>query len=230
MAAPRVTRLGEETWLVEFEARIDPAVNRRVLSLARSIEGTALRGVRDVVPAFASLAVHADVRQLDVADFERTLHELVARQGNEEPEGQSHDIPVCYGGEYGPDLGDVAAVSGLDVQEVIRRHTAPAYRVYMLGFLPGFPYLGVVDSTIAVARRATPRPLVKAGSIGIAGQQTGIYPSDSPGGWQIIGRTPVRIFDSSREPRPRLRPGDRVRFHPCDATVFEGAWSGAQPS
>jgi KipI family sensor histidine kinase inhibitor len=125
------------------------------------------------------------------------------------------EIPVCYGLEYGPDLDAVAAHCGLSPDEVIARHTAAEYRVYMLGFSPGFPYLGGLDPNIAAPRRETPRIKVPAGSVGIAGMQTGIYPLESTGGWQIIGRTPMRLFDPGLEEPCLLRPGDRLRFVPA---------------
>jgi inhibitor of KinA len=130
-------------------------------------------------------------------------------------------IPVLYGGAFGPDLADVAAFAGLSIRETIERHAAPVYRVFMLGFVPGFPYMGPVDERIAIPRRATPRVRVPEGSVGIAGRQTGIYPSETPGGWQLIGRTPVRPFDLRRRLPFLLQPGDLVRFEPIAEDEYE---------
>jgi inhibitor of KinA len=138
------------------------------------------------------------------------------------------ELPVCYGGEFGPDLEEVAARCGLSAAEVMARHSTAEYRVYMLGFSPGFPYLGGLDPAIAAPRRETPRLRVPAGSVGIAGMQTGIYPQESPGGWQIIGRTPGRLFRPDRAEPCLLGPGDRLRFVPVGPEAFRAA-AGAGP-
>jgi inhibitor of KinA len=130
-------------------------------------------------------------------------------------------IPVCYGGELGPDLDGVAAFGSVSTDEVIALHSAPTYRVFMLGFVPGFAYMGVVDARIAAPRRPTPRVRVPAGSVGIAGVQTGIYPTETPGGWQLIGRTPVKPFDARREKPFLMKAGDSVQFYPIDRAEFE---------
>jgi inhibitor of KinA len=133
------------------------------------------------------------------------------------------EIPVCYGGEFGPDLAEVARLCALSEEEVIARHAAASYRVYMIGFSPGFAYLGGLDAAIAAPRRATPRTLVPAGSVGIAGLQTGIYPLATPGGWQIIGQTPKRLFLPEREAPCLLSPGDTLRFVPIGAEAFRAS-------
>jgi inhibitor of KinA len=130
------------------------------------------------------------------------------------------DIPVCYGGDYGPDLALVAKFAGITETEVVRLHTDEVYTVYMIGFAPGFPYLGGLDSRIAMPRRATPRVSIPAGSVGIAGAQTGVYPNESPGGWQVIGRTPIQLFDAEKLPPSLLRPGNTVRFHPISEDEY----------
>jgi inhibitor of KinA len=217
---PRVVRLGEETWLVEFEPRLSADVNARILALADKLERLRLQGIRDVVPAYASLAVHADLDRVDGGKLQQTLERLAAEPPRRERPGRLHEIPVCYAPEYGLDLDALCQAVHCTVQEAISRHVAIDYRVFMLGFLPGFPYLGVVDERIAIPRRDTPRAVVPAGSVGIAGQQTGIYPTESPGGWQIVGRTPVRLFDHVGGTGPLLRAGDRVRFTPIDAERY----------
>ncbi|HUF23291.1 MAG TPA: 5-oxoprolinase subunit PxpB [Vicinamibacterales bacterium] len=210
--------LGDAAAVVSFGDEFSEAVNDRVMALAGSLRERPLpMAVRDVVPAIASLAVHVDPRRVRV---EALIEALAARAG-EIARGQApsegvrgaafHEIPVRYGGDEGPDLGDVAAFAGLDAAGVVARHAERVYRVYMLGFLPGFAYLGQVDPSIAAPRRSSPRLDVPMGSVGIAGRQTGVYPQVSPGGWQIIGRTSLSMFDAASG-RSLLQPGDRVRF------------------
>jgi len=216
---PRLSRLGELGWLVAFEPRLDPDVNARVLALAARLRDAAIPGVRDIVPAVASLAVHVE-RHEDAGRAGEAIGQLLAEIAEQQPDpsaGRLVELPVRYGGEDGPDLAEVAAECGLEPQDVVRRHVEAEYRVFMLGFLPGFPYLGLVDPAIQVSRRAEPRARVPAGAVGLAGPVTGVYPVESPGGWRIIGRTPVRLFDPAA-PRPALlQPGDRVRFVPVDS-------------
>lgn len=211
---PRIGRLGERVWLVEFGLIVDEDVNRRVIALTTWIHEQRWPGVRDVVPAFASLAVHFS-GAADAAAIETRIRERVA-----EPFAVDHrrgvvvEIPTRYGGVDGPDLDHVASLAGVSPREVVDRHVAATYHVFMLGFLPGFPYLGPVDPVIRVPRRSSPRTRVPAGSVGLAGAQTGIYPQESPGGWQIIGRTTTPLFDATAASPSVLTPGDRVRFVP----------------
>lgn len=213
MPRPTLARLGDHAWLVRFEPRVDSDVNARVLALAAWVRAQDWPGVRDVVPAMASLAVHVSPdRQCSKAVADRLAAHLDAGGDAALIEPPPVVIPVAYGGGDGPDLADVAAATGYSPEEVVRRHCAVTYRVFMLGFLPGFPYLGLVDPAIRVPRRAMPRTRVPAGAVGLAGAQTGIYPRESPGGWQIIGRTQEPLFDPASTPPARLAPGDRVRF------------------
>ena len=138
-----------------------------------------------------------------------------------EQTGATIDVPVCYGGDFGPDLADVAALGGCTEDEVVRLHSGTEYRVYVVGFVPGFAYMGVVDDRLALPRRAAPRTRVPAGSVAIAAGQTGIYPMETPGGWHLLGRTPIRPFDPGRAEPVLFRPGDRVRFHAIDRETFE---------
>jgi KipI family sensor histidine kinase inhibitor len=138
-----------------------------------------------------------------------------------EAAGRQVRIPVCYGGEFGPDLAEVARFAGLDEAGVVARHAGGSYRVFMIGFVPGFAYMGSVDAAIAAPRRASPRPRVPAGSVGIAGAQTGVYPRETPGGWQLIGRTPAALFDPDRAEPCLLAPGDAVRFEAIDRAAFD---------
>jgi KipI family sensor histidine kinase inhibitor len=219
----RITPFGDAALFVHFEHTIDVLVNTQVLAACEGVRQAGIPGVRDVVPAYGSFAVHFDPVRTDLP----LLREVVARAAtaaSPHPE-QEHvtpvEIPVCYGGRFGPDLGTVAGWAGLDPHHVITLHASREYRVFMLGFLPGFPYMGSVDDRIAMPRRDTPRTRVAAGSVGIAGPQTGVYSCESPGGWQIIGRTPLLLFDSRNEPPALLAPGQRVRFRSVSSPEFE---------
>lgn len=220
---PRVTPLGDAALLVEFEPAIDRRVNARVHAISADLAARGLPGVRDIVPAYASCAVHFDPLRTDRDALGSAVEDAVVRSSTavEAPLAASTiDIPVCYGGPFGPDLPAVSAHAACSEEEVVRLHAALEYRVFMIGFLPGFPYLGTVDERIAVPRRDTPRPHVPAGSVAVAGRQTGIYPVDAPGGWHIIGRTPLRLFDPGGSPPARLAPGDAVRFVAIDEQAF----------
>jgi KipI family sensor histidine kinase inhibitor len=207
---------GDSALLLEVgEPAITPESNARAIAIARAVKERVVPGVRDVVSTFRSVAVFFDPLATDVAAVAAALHDAAEAAPAEEP-GRIVDVPVIYGGEPGPDLANVAAFAGCTPEEVIARHASTLYRVYMLGFLPGFAYMAHVHSTIAAPRHATPRLRVAAGSVGIAGAQTGIYPRDSPGGWQIIGRTSLPLFDAAKTPPALLAPGDQVRFVPVD--------------
>jgi len=221
--AARVLALGDRAVLVEFGAVIDEAVNRRALALAAGLAARAVPGIRDIVPAYSAVAVHFDPLRTRAEHVIEALEALLEGDGPAAPAEDSAivQVPSCYGGAYGPDLAGVAAWAHCSEAAVIERHAALVYRVCMIGFLPGFPYMAEVDRTIAAPRHDTPRLTVAAGSVGIAGRQTGIYPVASPGGWQIIGRTPVRLFDPARTPPARLVPGTRVRFVPVTASAFD---------
>lgn len=208
-----IDALGDAAFVVTFARELSHAANDRVMALAASLEGRPLDGVLEVVPAMASLTVHVAPGRGDPEALIENLRgraEAAARDASASSPRATHDIPVVYGGDAGPDLADVAAFAGCSAEDVVARHVSRVYRVYMLGFLPGFAYLGDVDASIAAPRRAAPRQAVPAGSVGIAGAQTGIYPQVSPGGWQIIGRTGTRMFEAASG--SRLQPGDRVRF------------------
>lgn len=217
----RIVPAGDAAWLVEFAPRMDATINARVIALSRLMRQTGVPGVRDVVPAYRSLAVYFDPLRTDVARLLTAL-ESAAEATSAAPvtEAAPIRVPVCYGGAFGPDLEDVARAAGLTVGEAISAHTAPVYRVFMLGFSPGFAYMGSVDARIAAPRRATPRAKVPAGSVGIAGRQTGIYPADTPGGWMLIGQTPVRPFDLGRAEPFLFQAGDVVQFYAIDAEAF----------
>lgn len=201
------------------------AVNARVQACARAIGASATPGVREIVPAISSLGIHVDPLRIVLPDLLRVI-DLAIETSRHEPfdeagEGLIVSIPVCYGADVGPDLPDLARWAGLSEQEVCERHAAPTYRVFMIGFSPGFGYLGPVDPVIAMPRLDVPRLRVEAGSVGIAGSQTGVYPRGGPGGWRIIGRTRTRLFDPDSTPPALLRAGQRVRFVPIGAGELE---------
>jgi KipI family sensor histidine kinase inhibitor len=212
---PHFVPAGDAAVLVKFGEGIDPAINRLVHALARRLESVPLTGMGEAVPAYASLLVHYDPAVLNEADL---LGHLEVQAGGLEVEMMAPsrlvEIPTLYGGEYGPDLDDLASLHGLATDEVVRIHSAADYLVYMMGFSPGFAYLGGLDPAIATPRLPTPRARVPGGSVGIAGSQTGVYPAASPGGWRLIGWTPLKLFNPDREPPALLAAGDRVRFVP----------------
>jgi inhibitor of KinA len=202
--------------LVELEPVIDPAINERAIRLAAQLRARNARGVRDVAPGYCTVGVHFDPLQTDLAALARAIESEYASLTSLEETGERAviEIPVHYGGALGPDLESLAANAGCSVAEVIARHSERTYRVYMLGFVPGFAYMGRVDPSIASARHRVPRERVPAGSVGIGGLQTGVYPVESPGGWQLIGHTTTVMFDARREQPSLLAAGDRVRFVP----------------
>ena len=207
----RISEAGDSALLLELEEVINVSVNAQVIAVAGAVRRAGLPGIRDVVPTYRSVAVHFDPLTVDIETIRDTLTRA-AETTPELAEGRTVVIPVQYGGDMGPDLPAVAAFAGFSPDEVVARHAGARYRVFMLGFLPGFSYMGTVDETIAMPRHATPRVKVPAGSVGIAGRQTGVYPRESPGGWQLIGRTPVSLFNPNRVPAALVAPGDTVRF------------------
>jgi KipI family sensor histidine kinase inhibitor len=230
--------LGDGALLIRLGDRIDSATNRTALALAETLRAAALQGICDIAPAYASVCVRYDIGAFAGAVGAESPHALAAERVGEVTrnfldaagaaatdavvlgETPMLDIPVCYGGEFGPDLADVAASAGVDEKSVVERHASGDYRVAMLGFMPGFPYLLGLDESLHTPRRASPRTRVPAGSVAIGGAQTGIYPRELPGGWQLIGRTPLMLFDPARAQPALLQPGQRVRFHAIEADEF----------
>jgi KipI family sensor histidine kinase inhibitor len=218
----RYIAASDHTLLVRFGREISPEANDAALRLMRLSDASPLAGIRDVAPAYASLMVRFDPRRLAHRDVETYLRDLEARAASDEPvEPRVIDVSVVYGGEYGLDLAGTAALCGISEERFVELHASVFYRVYFLGFSPGFAYLGEVPAKIAAPRLSAPRREVPAGSVGIAGRQTGVYPSASPGGWRIVGRTPLRMFDVRRDPMSLVSPGDRVRFHAIASAEFE---------
>jgi KipI family sensor histidine kinase inhibitor len=221
---------GEGGLVVELGEGIDGAVNARVHALARAVRSALGGRIAEVVPSYRSLLVLFDPLGVARGELEREVARLAGEGGagaaDDGARSRLVELPVLYGGAHGPDLAEVAAHAGLAPDEVVRRHAAPEYRVHLLGFTPGFPYLGGLDPRLATPRLATPRAEVPAGSVAIGGAQTGVYPVASPGGWRIVGRTPLRLFDPSRAEPFLLAPGDRVRFAPVDAAAFQRLVAG----
>ena len=235
--------LGDSAMLIRFGDQIDEAIHQRIVAVSSYLAEHRLPGVIEHVPCYTTIAMHYDPttvpRDPNVPADSRTpyarLRDRLARLLAEVPAGQATEsrlveIPVCYDPEFGIDLAFVSEHCGLPPDEVIRIHAATTYRVYLIGFTPGFPYLGQVPSQISAPRRSTPRLSVPAGTVGIAGPQTGIYPVESPGGWQLIGRTPVTLFDPGQSPPALLRIGDRVRFHPVARAEFEELRASRPPA
>lgn len=218
----RILPLGDAALTIEFGNEINSEINSRVVAFATTVFDQHWQGIHDIVPTYRSVTVHFDPLQWDSATLAKRLKALPRREpGQAEPPGILHEIPVLYGGEWGQDLEEVATFAGVQAAEAIALHASVLYRVYMLGFSPGFPYLGLVPGQLAMPRRATPRTKVPAGSVGIADRQTGIYPTATPGGWQIIGRTPISLYRKTRTNTFLLKPGDRVRFKPIVRDEFD---------
>jgi KipI family sensor histidine kinase inhibitor len=216
---PAIEALGDSAWLLRFGSTLDAALNARVHECAAWLVSRVPPGEFECVPAFASLALHFDPER-DPASVRALIERVLAERGGAGmgAPGQTGasprtiTIPCCYGGEFGPDLDDLARHAGLSADEVVRRHAGTTYQVAMLGFQPGFPYLLGLDPGLAMPRLSTPRAKVPAGSVAIGASQCGIYPRASPGGWRLIGRTPATLFDARRGEPALLRPGDHVRF------------------
>ena len=223
-----IFHLGDAALTIDFlhqegsAMEISDELHAKVMKLYHALGRSELSYIRDLVPAFNALGVYYDVAAIKRDHPNQTAFETMAAMIREvyndtiregQPEPRLHQVPVCYADSFAPDMELLARESRLDKSEIISIHTSGTYKVYMLGFLPGFPYLGIVDERIRISRKLKPRQQVSAGSVGIAGMQTGIYPVDSPGGWQIIGRTPIKIFDADSSPPVVFTPGDLVKFH-----------------
>lgn len=218
----KILAAGDRALVVEFGNAIDEKLNERVQFLNKNIEKAGVKGVVETVPTFRSLMVIYDPAAVSFEKLKKVLEYIPADGSKEEKEERRViEIPVCYGGEFGEDLPDVAAHTGLSEEEVIRLHSARAYNIYMLGFLPGFPYLGGLDKRLHTPRLQNPRTRIPAGSVGIGGEQTGIYPLDSPGGWRLIGRTPLKLYDPDREEPFLYQASDYIRFVPITKEEYE---------
>jgi inhibitor of KinA len=221
--------LGDSAVVATLGSAIDAETLASVLAWSEAIAGARARGITDVVAAYTTVTVFYDPAQFEaqagdayarVCQFLQSCAPRVGSPG-QGPAARLVEIPVCYGGELGPDLGTVAGRAGLGAADAAALHAGGDYRVYAVGFTPGFPYLGGLPRALHTPRRDTPRPRVPAGSVAIGGAQTGVYPLASPGGWQIIGRTPLSLFRPAHDPAALLRPGDSVRFRPISLAEFE---------
>jgi len=246
LAGLAIAPLGDAAVTVEFGSGVDPETHRLVTLFAACLEDHPMPGMIEYVPAYTTVTIHYDPLRVyrdaltrseegtepDISNLspyeimERRIRQLLDQMpAQRELAPRLVEIPVSYGGEFGPDLEEVAAHNGLTAEEVVRIHCGRIYTVYMLGFAPGFPYLGGMDKRIAAPRKPTPRLTIPTGSrSGVAGEQTGIYPLETPGGWQLIGRTPVSLFLPDRHPPTLLRAGDRIRFRPISREEYD-RWS-----
>jgi KipI family sensor histidine kinase inhibitor len=220
---PKFLGSGESCLVVEFSDGIDMEANERLQGLRRVLSGKKITGMLELVPTYRSLSVHYNPLSIDRTSLEKKITRALEEIADLPPARKRVLVlPVAYGGDYGPDLGNVANLTGLDEDEVVRRHTGRDCYCFMTGFTPGFSYLGGMDESIAAPRLDIPRTLVPPGSVGIAGRQTGVYGIESPGGWQLIGRTPLRLFDPWNERSPTIiDAGDLVRFKKISAAEFD---------
>jgi len=220
--------LGDRALTLAFEPRLDPAFHARILRLAAAFDASRPPGILDIVPTYHEIGIHFDPERLQ-SHVEGSLSNFFSRWieasvnefdtvANDKP--RLIEIPVCYDPALAPDLLPAAESLKITVDQLIKRHTAATYHVYMIGFLPGFPYMGELPEALFLPRKSTPVPIL-AGSVAIAGRQTGIYPLDSPGGWHVIGRTTMQMFMPDQDPPVLLRPGDEVRFHSIPRDVFD---------
>lgn len=225
-----ITPLGDSALTVDFGNIISDEINSKVLLLAQALDKASLPGIKDIVPAYSSVTVFYDVITLLKSYINKSAFSVMAAQIEARilnvtetivADNRTVTVPVCYSLKYGLDLQDISEQTKMTVEEIIQLHTANEYKVYMIGFLPGFAYMGNVDERIAVPRKSEPRLNVEAGFVGIAGKQTGIYPVISPGGWQIVGRTPIKLFDKGKSEPVFFRAGDRVRFHAITEDEFD---------
>lgn len=233
----QIIPLGDTALLLELGDKIDEKTHLRVQSAYRALAAAPLPGVTELVPAYTSVTVFYEPAQVvrsgapasGIAEWlKAALEERLKHPPKmEKHKPRTHEIPLCYGGEFGPDLAIVAKQAKLSPDEVIKRHSKAEYLVYLIGFAPGFPYLGGLPKELATPRHAKPRMAVPPGSVGIAGEQTGIYPLTTPGGWNLIGRTPWRLFQPDRDPPVLLRAGDHVRFRAITAAEFAQQEAGA---
>lgn len=217
----RIVPGGDTAIVVEFGDRIERGLSDRVLRADARLRAAALAGVVETVPTFRSLMVHYDPLATSAAQLARQIEPLMTAHDDVDYKPRTWRLPVCYDGEKAPDLEDVARRTGLTAEQVIEAHSGRVYHVYMIGFLPGYPYLGDLAPAICIPRRADPRIRVPSGAVGIATTVTAVYPLESPGGWHLIGMTPVRLFDSTKAEPALLAPGDAVSFVPVEPAEFD---------
>jgi len=219
---PRILPAGDQAVLIEFGAEINPAINRLVQAFTQKANKHRIPGIGDLVPSYCTLLVYYDPLSLSFSRVASWAEEVLSSGPGESDSFQTvKEVAVCYGGAFGPDISFVAKHNGISVEEVIQIHTSQPYLVYVVGFVPGFAAMGIVPQKIQAPRLPNPRTRVPGGSVGIGGQQTGIYALESPGGWQLIGRTPLTLFDLNRTPPSYFQAGDYARFYPISEEEFE---------
>jgi KipI family sensor histidine kinase inhibitor len=219
---PKLRFVGDTGLLLEYGDVIDPEVNRKVRIMTAAVDKDPPSGILEIIPTYRSLLMVYDPKQTAPERLASALTQLEQRLDRIEiPPPRTVEIPVLYGGEMGPDIGFVAEHTGLSIDEVIRRHSEPSYQIYMIGFTPGFAFLGGLPDELATPRLPTPRTDVPAGSVGIANNQTGMYPVTSPGGWRLIGRTPLKLFDPHREEPFLYQAGDLIKYRPMNQAEFD---------
>jgi inhibitor of KinA len=220
---------GDHAVTIELGDSINVETHQKITALFQHLSKEKITGIKDIIPAYHTLTVVYDLASIEKKDTAVTLYEMMRNNLEKAFDtvaiattpNRQIQIPVCYDGSLAPDIASLAEAHGVSVDDVVRLHAGKMYRVYMIGFLPGFAYMGSVDEKINTPRRSQPRVSVPAGSVGIAGEQTGIYPFDSPGGWQIIGQTPLSMFDASQPQPCYLQPGDEVQFYAITLAEFE---------
>ena len=218
----KIMTAGDSSILIQFGNAIDPDINAMIAATVQLMKEQHIEGVVDIIPAFCSLLINYDPRVISYDEMKTRMEKILSVEiAAGARKKKVYEIPVCYGGEFGPDLSTIAEHAGLSEQEVINIHSSTDYLIYMLGFLPGFTYLGGLDERIHTPRLANPRIRIPAGSVGIGGSQTGIYPMDSPGGWQLMGMTPVKTYDPDREVPILVEAGDYIRFIPVDRAEYD---------
>lgn len=218
----RIRTAGDAAILIEFGKEISPEINQKVTMVVETIREQHIEGIVDIIPAFCSLLVNYDPRVHSYDEMKKYMEYILKMDFKADSKPKKiYEIPVCYGGEFGPDIANIAAHAGLTEEEVIEIHTSRDYLIYMLGFLPGFCYLGGLDERIHTPRLPNPRLKIAAGSVGIGGSQTGIYPMDSPGGWQLMGLTPVKTYDPGRKEPILVHAGDYIRFVRINEAEFQ---------
>lgn len=217
-----IHQISETSVLIEFGNEINPETNKKIRILCEYLENNPFHGLVEYIPYFTSVSIIYDPLKINPFEKVREKLESILSSLDFSSEYEEHivEIPVCYGNEYGPDIEYVAEVNNISVNEVIDIHSKGKYLVYMIGFAPGFPYLGGMSEKIATPRRKTPRTAVPKGSVGIAGMQTGVYPLETPGGWQLIGRTPIKLFDAESKEKTLLKCGDIIKFYPISCEEY----------
>ena len=222
MSEVRYLVSGDSSVCVEFGNEISPDINRKIRAFKIAVEKSGIPGIVETVPTYRSLLVHYKPEVIGYKAITEKFKSLMGTLDNIEiPPPTVIEIPVLYGGEMGPDIENVASHNGKTVEEVIKIHTSQEYLIYMIGFIAGFPYLGGMSREIAAPRLKSPRVKIEGGSVGIAGEQTGIYPVASPGGWQLIGRTPLKLYDAEREKPVLLEAGQYIKFRAVDEAEYE---------